>query len=263
LLRTLYDESCTGGRDKALVIAGWIANADEWDVFSSAWYDCLSENPKIDYFSHHESVTRERGTQFFGFSCAERDRKVMSLAEVVCESPIRRGFLTDTPHGLFAAAPKKLRGMYGTKVYEWAFHNAVSIAIHSQLIEGETDKVDFVFDKRSDLPNCIKVFEEIRPKIGAGIRALMGTITPGDDIDVLGLQAADLLAGQWCYFVKNGHTLPPFKKLAICKPLCHSPFDPPKQLATSLELIGSLYSLRGEFNEFMKAIRKVSRAKNK
>jgi hypothetical protein len=86
-----------------------------------------------------------------------------------------------------------------------AFHSlfGMILGIHSERYPDRIDRIDFIFDgKRGSnaTSRCIAIHELVRQSATPPYDLLMGTAVPGDDKEILPLQAADLLAGQYRMF---------------------------------------------------------------
>jgi hypothetical protein len=193
-MKAFFDES---GADphkyKNLIVAGFLASAGVWEEASDAWDRCLHESPSIEYFSHDEATGLEG--EFYSFGRQTADAKIVSLAKVIADFDLQ-GMFVFAPHDLFRERDKALlKGVVGSRVYDWGFFGATKIALQflSERDAGN-DKVDFVFDRRSELKSCIPMYE-LSKEVHLELMARAGTCIPGDDKDIVALQMADLLAG--------------------------------------------------------------------
>jgi hypothetical protein len=73
-----FDES---SNSEIFLIAGWIADACEWERFNCHWRAVLATAPAIDCFKHHHAISFEGG--FTGWTAEARDAKVMVLASML------------------------------------------------------------------------------------------------------------------------------------------------------------------------------------
>jgi hypothetical protein len=62
------------------VLAGFVANVSQWERFTNLWEAELHESPRIEYFKMSEAMGLHG--QFGDFSCSDRDKKVMALAQL-------------------------------------------------------------------------------------------------------------------------------------------------------------------------------------
>jgi hypothetical protein len=84
----------------------------------------------------------------------------------------------------------------GTRIYDWAFIAMICGVLGDRVELGHTfEKVDFTFDGCAELRACIGSYEQKRERFPPSMRAIAGELIPGDDKELAGLQAADLLAG--------------------------------------------------------------------
>jgi hypothetical protein len=73
-----------------------------------------------------------------------------------------------------------------------------------------SEKIDLVFDGCSELRACIESYEIRRTEFPPSMRKIAGEVIPGDDHELAGLQAADLLAGEHSAYLKSGTKRAPY-----------------------------------------------------
>jgi len=70
------------------------------------------------------------------------------------------------------------------------------MVLQLQADSGEPDSVDFVFDEGdSALEDCLKAYNEVKELLPSEKRKVAGSVPTGNDMALMPLQAADLLAG--------------------------------------------------------------------
>jgi hypothetical protein len=197
MFRGFFDECNRNSEDVRFIMAGWTATVEEWERFSDAWEKCLSTEPSIKYFKTYGS------DEFYKFSLADKDAKVLALSRVIAAHDLR-GYVALVEHSLLANRPLKLRKSMGTRIYDWAFIDIIQNVLADLLNRGCTEKIDFVFDKCSELRACIESYESQRDtEFPQSMRDISGIVIPGDDKDLAGLQAADLLAGEHSLYLRT------------------------------------------------------------
>jgi hypothetical protein len=192
--RAFFDESGLNPReDKALIMGGFIGTFEEWIKASDAWDACLRKSPSIEFFKHDDAMGCEG--QFRGFSRDEADEKMRLLAEIIASFDLQ-GAVSIVPHRILEyRGPKPTRGMIGTRPYDHGFFTAIGAALsYVSGLPGD-DKVDFIFDRRSELRLCIATYNQLKEVQPERFRRA-GECSPGDDSDTAALQMADLLAGE-------------------------------------------------------------------
>ena len=196
------DETGNDPNEPVFCFCGWVANADEWERFSDAWAKQLRCGPAIEYFKHHEAKARIK--QFQDWSAADCEKKIFSLAEVITRFDISYGVCTgirnDVVHGFMQQAipsPKTVRSiLHFSRPYDWCFHSVIQMVLQLQADSGEPDSVDFVFDEGdSALEDCLKAYNEVKELLPSEKRKVAGSVPTGNDMALMPLQAADLLAG--------------------------------------------------------------------
>jgi hypothetical protein len=80
MLQACIDDSGSEPQSPTFVLAGFLANVTQWELFTNLWEAKLKEHPKIEYFKMSEAMGLH--DQFEGFSEEQRDEKVISLAQL-------------------------------------------------------------------------------------------------------------------------------------------------------------------------------------
>lgn len=259
MFRAFFDESGFNPlRDRVLVMGGFLASVEEWEKASDAWDRCLNEHPEIQYFSHHEA--KSLGGEFRTFSGAQAAEKVMKLAKVIAEFDLQ-GFCATVSYSWFASKDKRAsRKTVGTRAYDWGFLTAISgVLQYVNLVHGD-DKVDFIFDRRPELPACIATYEELKsgslmPPGLAEVMSLGGECMPGDDKVLVAIQMADLLSGEFHDFLRNRKPTEIWKVVAS-RPVAHMPCKMPPQVPQSFEIQKMAREVQDYANNILKRIYK-------
>jgi len=202
MLKAFFDEASDDTND--FLMAGWLARFDEWESFSTAWEKELKFNPAIEYFNHNEAMGNK--CQFKGWSDVDRDSKMMALAGVIARYNLV-GLVgrIDIPQldSLFSrsiAPRRQLRSVIKfTEPYHHACQCVVAVTLGYQILKAKNlaDQVDFIFDEGVRyLADIIGNYPRLKAILPAEARKIAGTIIPGNDRQIVALQAADLLAGQ-------------------------------------------------------------------
>ncbi len=202
MFRSFVDETGNDPSEPAFCFTGWVARLDEWERFSDAWERQLRRKPAIDYFKHHEAKSRTK--QFEGWSVAECDRKILSLARIITKFDIKYGVSTgirnDVVRNLMKSAIPDIRTvrtiLHVSRAYDWAFHSIVSMVLQLQVEFGETETVDFVFHEGdAAFDDCQRTYDVIKKMLPPAVSKIAGSVCTGNDKALMPLQAADLLAG--------------------------------------------------------------------
>jgi hypothetical protein len=166
-----------------------LGRVEQWELASDAWDECLKAPPSIEYFSHREARCEE---------------KMLDLAKVIARFPLR-GFCVYIRHKSLAARdPKSMRGVVGSRPYDWAFLGAIDVVLEHVESLKSGEKVDFIFDHRNELKACIPAFYDIKETGFKSCYRHAGQCGPGDDRCLLALRMADLLAGEFNSCKENG-----------------------------------------------------------
>jgi len=253
MLRGFFDESHRDSKDKQFIMAGWLASVDEWERISDAWQACLMAHRKINYFKSYEAYNLNG--QFLKFSKSERDAKCLALAKVIASHHVR-GYIATANHKIIQNKPKRLGKMMGTRIYDWGFMTIISTVLQERSSNLEKQKIDFIFDKATELRSCIESYEEIRQKLPASQKQIAGEAIPGDDKELAGLQAADLFAGEVSYQIKHKKVRPPFSILVNSGNLIyHAPAIPPQGIEGAWKYAHEVYQRKELVSEIIKELK--------
>jgi Protein of unknown function (DUF3800) len=248
-LRAVFDESGTDPRGPAFVMGGFLSTVKEWELAVDAWNACLHQPPSINAFHHVEA--QNRSGDFRGWSKEDCDAKVLSLAWTIARFGLQ-GFVTIISHSWFVPRDKRASfGMFGSRIYDHAFLRVVSCVtdyVH-RAVPGD-DKVDFIFDRRPELKQCIRVYEELRESSWRR----SGSCLPGDDKSNVALQMADLLAGEFLKIVETQKKSVAVACINTAQPVFHLRCTPPKWFPQMLALHGFGQSVKDDSDSLQKRI---------
>jgi hypothetical protein len=232
MLTAYIDETGTDPNQFAFNFAGWVSKQDEWDKFSDEWLEALQKKPSILYFKHYEA--KSQSGQFKGWPSSACDRKILALAKVIARHD-SYGVITGVRNEvvarlLKAAIPsvKTVRSILGmSRPYDLCFQSIIATILQYQVNAGDSRRINFVFDEGdSAFESCSKLYRELRDKwpFPPALKAIAGTVTRGNDKQLMPLQAADLLAGQSTVKLRGKNAMErPYKLLARQKKILFSP----------------------------------------
>lgn len=189
----LYVDDSGKNDPPVFVLAGFIASAESWVKFSNEWRGALSSAPALDHFKMVDAG--HRNGVFKGFSPAERDERLIQLAEII-ESHVEFGVSIAIPHATFNKVFKgKMMKALDTP-YALAFY-LIQAATHKYLLAaGNREEVDLIFDRQLDREKDLLGSHE-HTLDGLTEEMVKRFRTPPvsmDDKRALPLQAADMLA---------------------------------------------------------------------
>ena len=243
MFRGFFDECNRSVSDVQFIMAGWTAKVEEWESFCEAWHECLLEKPSINYFKTSEA--NRLSDEFYKMSIDVSAAKRLALARVICNQNVR-GYIATAEHAILSDKPERLRKMMGTRIYDWAFIAMVSTILIDFLERGvRNEKIDFIFDGCTELRACIDSYEIRREEFPPSMKSICGEAIPGDDKELAGLQAADLLAGEYATYLRTGHKTAPYLALETAmKPIRAFPARPPQQISGLLAYAQEVYQRR-------------------
>ena len=261
-MQAFFDESGLNPHtNKALVMGGFLASVEEWEQTSEAWKACLGRSPQIAYFKREEA-TNLNG-EFLRFSRRNADEKMKDLALVLAESPLQ-GFCISVRHDLLAhrdsSASKK---SVGSRTYDWAFMTATSGILQWAKDRHPNATVDFIFDERRELEQCIARFIELKRLAGEmgqevlDVFSRAGTCTPANDKSVVALQMGDLLAGEFAAMQNAGEApSATWKQIASRRQIVHMPCKIPRVAPVLVALEGMDKHIKDASGRILKRIYK-------
>src|ERR1041384_612464 len=111
MYQAFFDES---EADPVYLVAGWVATAEEWGKFDTAWNAALAAAPSIRYFRHHDAKMQKG--EFEGWPNADAQAKLDVLVKVICDHEmygVTTGLNTKTWKQAFQSnlSPKRLKGL--------------------------------------------------------------------------------------------------------------------------------------------------------
>lgn len=260
-LLACFDESgLNPHEDKALVIGGYLGTTEEWERVTLAWNARLSASPAIRYFKNSEANNLQG--EFRHFDAATAEQKKNDLAALLGESELQ-GFCASVRHDLLAhREPAATKQAAGSRTFDWGFFTATSGVLQYTRDHFPEDTVNFVFDERRELAQCIAMLSELKelaqdygPWVNVFSRA--GTCIAGNDKNNVALQMADLLAGEFCAMGNAGK--PPseaWKLLVSHRAVVHIPCDMPLAIPMLVALQGMAKQIKDASGKILKRIYK-------
>lgn len=186
--------------DKVYAVSGFLTTPEKWLSFSPAWEATLAADPSISHFKMNNVFGMKTGP-FQTFTREQRFKKTESLISVINahlpdKSDFAGGVVMD-----FAAYQSMLEPALGKRYrnpYLWCFQGI--LVIYSSFIKQTVscEKINFIFDdNQKPFRDALRQYEKVADLPGfVEFKDIVGSITPGNDLKVMPLQAADMLAGQ-------------------------------------------------------------------
>lgn len=193
-----------------LVLGGFIAPAERWAAFSTAWQKVLDLEPKLDYFSYREAERRIDQFSKSRWTEAARDGRVALFRQVIEDYDLTYfaiAFAVDAYQRVMAPwRERKVQNPY------FFAQGQIMAAVAGNLHELGFDhqQVDFIFDRQymeeSTISAAWNFVEQIYKRHPTHPYAdiFINPPTFRDDVDVLPLQAADLIVRQIQINFANG-----------------------------------------------------------
>ena len=182
-LQAFADDSMEEGR--VLVLAGYISTAERWSHFSHCWSQRLSIRPPLARFKMSEvdlgsELQMERVRALY--RVIEEHVQAQVVVAVNCAELREWVSAMDVQPAL-------------VNPYLLAHKAIINLTAQHQRDAGLTDKVDFIFDKRTEERKVKRAFDYYLTTLTPEFEEVTGNAPLfRDDTDFLPLQAADLLA---------------------------------------------------------------------
>jgi hypothetical protein len=222
MLQAYIDDSVGNG---IYAMAGYIASAKQWALFSDEWQQFLEMRPRIAYFKYSEAMHLTGEFRFWRPEA--RDEKMALLYKIIGEyvsASLASALYIEDHKRLFADLPQQVRSPYHLLLYSMISE----IATHQGLLNID-GAIDFIFDENVMERDKIYSGWETFKRATAVPKHLIGAMPVfRNDITTVPLQAADMLAGRMLAGWKSG--------LAIVDPL-PIPHFPNQRNVPGLELV--------------------------
>ena len=208
MIKCFVDDSGNHDPDPYFILAGWTGTMATWDQFADDWEKELAKPKAIDYYKHSEAAGRSGC--FEKFTTYEATQKTIDMSMVIATYHIypfvitvpRAQFKTSVVGKVIKARREKINRRVAN-LFPAAFGRFIPFVFQKHYELGVEEQIDFIFDSgKSDkaLREAITVYGAIKKSINGDptnpFNQLAGEVVPGNDKDVMPLQAADLLAGQ-------------------------------------------------------------------
>jgi hypothetical protein len=201
MVQAFIDDSGWDGKSPAFVLAGYVAKVEQWEAFVKEWQAVLDlpEPNSLPYWRMSESFRfSDPKCPFYGWTSQQRDDRLKKFVPV-----INRHVL----HGIVSVVPiepylRLFKGTYNPDALDRPyFLTFFSIMVRLFYLTQQLnldDRIEFIFDRKGDesaalLQDQYDKFIELAPpelrKLSAGRPR-----TDGNDVDILPLQAADIIA---------------------------------------------------------------------
>lgn len=182
-LQAYVDDSLERGR--VLVLAGYISTAENWSRFSGEWEHALTMTPRMTRFKMSEvNIRNDRQMDRLRYLHRIIEDHVLAHVAVAvnCEELTKWVSAMDVPK-------------YLSNPYLLAHKTIVNLTAQIQREAGLTDRIDFIFDERSEKHHILGGFEYYMRTLPKEFADVTGS-TPifRKDDEFYPLQAADLLA---------------------------------------------------------------------
>jgi hypothetical protein len=202
MLQAYIDDSTQSG--SVMVLAGYMATADQWRAFSERWRQALEMKPRISVFKMRDIQMKDKV-----------DSERAELHYRIIEEHIGSGFCVAIPLNAFATVSEEL---HLEKKFRKPFYMAWILLISALRMlhtnYGWQQAVSLTFDEQLGQDTVLEAWDILRTKYNGDTFPIIETPIFRSDDDCPPLQAADLLAWwarkKWTAHNKFGHDSWPF-----------------------------------------------------
>jgi hypothetical protein len=190
MLQAFFDESYD---DEIFVMAGWVAPAKTWALFSNEWQQFLDMKPAIQYFKMKEAFNFDG--EFLGMSEESRNEKVRLLMGCISDHA-SVGISCYMPHRRYKEIFAGVQEYPENTPWGFMAENVIKALVDHQESLSLRGKIELIFDdevrQRDAIRDNWRLFKESNPKI----EHFLGDEPKfKDDKLWKPLQAADMFAG--------------------------------------------------------------------
>jgi hypothetical protein len=195
-VQVFVDDSGGKGHSRFLVLAGLIADSENWAKFSDEWSLCIASPPSIRRFKMRDAAGRTG--EFRQWSIPDRDQKVRLLCRIINRYV---NLLTYTIIDLEAHAETWAKQLWtpSSSPYFWPFQNTIMNAAISLWELGLRERFEIIFDESVIFGPRAKAWYPLIREVMHLREPEASAILPIDpmfrsDDEFLPIQAADLFA---------------------------------------------------------------------
>jgi hypothetical protein len=197
-VQAFVDDSGGKGQSRHFVMAGLIAESEQWALFSDEWRACVDDHPRLRYFKMREAAAC--AGQFYGWGEADRDARLLRFARIInryAKYVIYSAIDLDAHADTWA----RTMGKPHNEPYFWPFHNTITAACFELWDKGWREKFEIIFDEHVIFGPRAKLWYPVIREVVKLREPEESSIMPVDpmfrtDDEFLPLQACDLFA--WC-----------------------------------------------------------------
>jgi hypothetical protein len=200
MLQAYIDDSGWDGKSPVFVLAGYIANAEQWERFSDDWQTVLDLNQprSIKYLKMKEACRLgDRNSQFFQWSGRDRDERLKQLIFAI-NRHVQHGIISVIPIEPYV---RLFKGMFNPSAldrpYFLSFFGIMARLLRLTRQLSLDDRIEFVFDTQGNESVALLTVEyekfiALAPPELQGLSG--GPPTFRKDEEARPLQAADMIA---------------------------------------------------------------------
>lgn len=202
-IQAYIDDSGMLGTDPVFVLAGYIAKAERWAEFSTAWKKHLCESPSIAYLKMAEAVKLDG--QFRHWEASARDEKLRGCVEIIKRCAPQHAIHCAIDLDAYQKRRSRSYAKEGpvSHPYLLGSHIMLSAVCYEILDSFSNEQIEVIFDTHLIFAPRLKLwYPVIVEAMGCSkdedIRHLSKTLPPDpmfrDDEQYVPLQASDMLA---------------------------------------------------------------------
>lgn len=193
LMMKSYIDDSGKGQQPVFVLAGYIASAEKWALFSERWKETLGNKPSLKYFKMKEAANLKK--QFANWTEDERNKRLKELVKIIKEYA-SLGIQCVVNHNDYNDVIKNRIAKPLNDPYWFSFYNII-IALYRHHIDNPfTTKIDWVFDEQFKQSDQVQAsWSGFIKFIPDPVKSILGSrpIHQNDKL-IMPLQAADMIA---------------------------------------------------------------------
>jgi hypothetical protein len=193
MLAAHIDDSGSQGEGPVFILAGYVADTEQWKKFSDQWQIALDLKPKLKIVKVQHAFRLEEG--WGRFNAAQRDARLKRFSSII-HRHVKMGIVVSCGWDDLTKLKKEFFPKGGFQAYSILFNGLMSDLVRHLHMRGVREKIDFVFDEQGALGRmAVQIFENIWHDLPPELAQMVGgRPIHRDDEEVLPLQAAHTIA---------------------------------------------------------------------
>lgn len=193
VLTAYIDDSGSQGEGPAFILAGYVADKEQWKAFAEQWQIALDLKPKLTIVKIQHALRLEEG--WGRFNSQQRDERLKRFASII-HRHVKMGVVVSCGWDDLRRIKKEFFPKDKFQPYSILFNGLMGDVIKHLDWLGIQEQVDFVFDDQgASAKMAVQIFDAVLPDLPTRLTNFIASrpIHRSDD-EVLPLQAAHTIA---------------------------------------------------------------------